>query len=180
MVFNTLSPLSTPDTQDHRNLQQFLQLHLVPDTTLMLPVAQLTEVLSIPLGQIVPIPQMPSWIMGVYNWRGQVLWLVDLGELLGLTPWHQQNLTTPVHRAVVLHSTPKAASGTPSVRYTLGLVVSHIDEMEWCQPSEIQSPPTSAVTPSLAPFLRGYWLNPQGKMLIVLDGEAIIAAMPKS
>ncbi|GBF83605.1 CheW protein [Aphanothece sacrum FPU3] len=61
----------------------------------------------------------------------------------------------------------------------LGLVVSGVEDIEWCNPAEIQSPPASAVTPSLAPFLRGYWLKTQGDMFVILDGEAIMAAMPK-
>ncbi|HAC65348.1 MAG TPA: chemotaxis protein CheW [Cyanothece sp. UBA12306] len=177
MAFNQLSSTSTQENPHQSNVEQFLQLHLVPDSTIMLPVAQLTEVLAIPLGQIIPIPQMPSWVMGVYNWRGEVLWLVDLGALLGLTPWHEQPLTTPVHRAVVLRSTSESSSRIASGRQILGLVVSRIEEMAWCNPAEIQSPPASAITQNLAPFLRGYWLNPQGEMLVVLDGNAIMSAM---
>jgi len=43
-------------------------VHLVPDTTAMFTVNQMTEVLTIPIAQIVPDPQMPAWVMGVYNW----------------------------------------------------------------------------------------------------------------
>ncbi len=178
MVFRELSPKT--QTQARTNLEQFLELQLVPDTTVMLPVAQLTEVLNIPVGQIVPIPQMPSWVMGVYNWRGEILWIVDLGELVGLTPWHQKPLTSPVHRAVVLKSSSQKSSNSQSSRQTIGLVVNQVKEMAWCDPEQIQSPPGSAITPSLASFLQGYWLNPQGEMFIVLQGKAIMAAMPKS
>ena len=52
--------------------------------------------------------------------------------------------------------------------------------MEWCNPDEIQSPPLSAVTPELVPFLRGYWLKSNGEILVVLDGNSIIAGMPQS
>lgn len=176
-MFPKLSPETQP--QYCHNLEQFLELQLVTDTTVMLPVAQLTEVLNIPLGKIVPIPQMPTWVMGVHNWRGEILWMVDLGSLVGLTPWHQQRLTLPVHRAVVLQSTSHSSPVTQGNRQTLGLVISQVKEMTWCDPEQIQSPPGSAITPRLAPFLRGYWLNPQGEMIIVLEGEAIMAAMPK-
>lgn len=69
-----------------RTSEQFLRFHLLPDTTVLLPIQQLTEVLTIPRSQIVPIFQMPTWVMGAYNWRGEVLWIVDLGYLVGLTP----------------------------------------------------------------------------------------------
>ncbi|ACB53542.1 putative CheW-like protein [Crocosphaera subtropica ATCC 51142] len=165
------------ETQDRHQLEQFLRFRLIPDTTLLLPVSQLTEVITIPVGQIVPIPQMPSWVMGVYNWRGEILWMIDLGELLGLTPWQQQPQVTPIYRTIVLHS--GAISQNKAHRQHLGAVVSGVDDIEWCNPNDIQSPPGSTMTSNLAPFLRGYWLPPHGDMLVVLDGEAILAAMPK-
>ncbi|GBF81975.1 chemotaxis protein CheW [Aphanothece sacrum] len=175
---NLTLPSPTGETRNRSSLEQFLRFDLVPDTTLMLPVAQLTEVLTVPLGQIVPIPHMPPWVMGIYNWRGEILWMVDLGHLLGLTPWHQQTQNLLVYRAMVLHS-GKSTSSSKLNRQMLGLVVSGVEDIEWCNPAEIQSPPASAVTPSLAPFLRGYWLKTQGDMFVILDGEAIMAAMPK-
>lgn len=183
MTPNRLSPsfsfFSSTNGQEKDEAQQFLRFHLVPDTSVMLPLAQLTEVLTIPLGQIIPIPHLPSWIMGVYNWRGEILWMVDLGQLLGLTAWHQQTMTSSFYRAIVLHSTRHNTLQTKVRGEVLGLVVSQVEDLEWCNPHEIQSPPGSAVTPSLAPFLRGYWLKPGGNMIVTLDGEAIMAALPK-
>ncbi|MDJ0601336.1 MAG: chemotaxis protein CheW [Crocosphaera sp.] len=167
-------------TQERDQLEQFLRFQLVPDTTLLLSVSQLTEVITIPLGQIVPIPQMPAWVMGVYNWRGEILWMIDLGALLGLTPWHQQPQITPIYRSIVLHAGTSSQKVSKTRRQQIGAVVSRVDDIEWCHPNAIQSPPASAVNSSLAPFLRGYWLPPGGEMLVVLDGEAILAAMPKS
>lgn len=160
--------------------KQFLRFHLVPDTTVLLPMEQLTEVLAIPNGQIVPIFHMPPWVMGVYNWRGEILWMIDLGHLVGLTPWHQQTNTTSVFRAVVLQANSKSSTLNHSkTTHLLGIVVNRVEDIEWCNPDTIQSPPSSTVTPELAPFLRGYWLKPNGEMLVVMDGQAIIGAMPK-
>ncbi len=169
--------LSPTDSTDRGEGEQFLRFHLWPDTALMLPISQLTEVLTIPIGQIVPIPHMPAWVMGVYNWRGEILWMVDLGHLVGLTPWHQQTVSSSNYKAVVLHDRSRETAKTR--KQMLGLVVSRVEEIEWCNPDGIQSPPASAVTPELAPFLRGYWLKPNGEMIVTLDGEAILAAMPK-
>lgn len=158
--------------------EQFLRFYLEPDTRVMLPVTQMTEVLTIPLGQIIPIPHMPAWVMGVYNWRGEILWMVDLGHLVGLTPWHQQTLKGSTYRAFVLRSAGTAS--TSGKNLSLGLVISRVEDIEWCDPAEIQSPPASAVEPRLAPFLRGFWLKPNGDILVALEGEAIMAAMPKA
>lgn len=163
--------------------QQFLRFHLIPDTTALLSVQQITEVLTIPLPQVVPIPHMPAWVMGVYNWRGEILWLADLGHLIGLTPLYQQEMGRPSYRAIVIHGgnqTPgRQKAGTQTTgRKMLGLVVNRVEDMEWCNPNLIQSPPESAVTSELVPFLRGYWLKPNnGEMYMVLDGEAIVTGV---
>lgn len=159
--------------------EQFLRFYLVPEMTVLLPISQLTEVLSIPIGQIVPIPHMPPWVMGVYNWRGEILWMVDLGQLVGLTPWYQQAQGASVYEAVVLHGRSDDSRSTKDEGQMLGLVVSHVEDIEWCNPDLIKSLPSSGVPPEMNPFLRGYWLKSDGEMLVVLDGEAIAAAMPK-
>jgi positive phototaxis protein PixI len=172
---DAINPVSTSSNAS----EQFLRFHLLPSTTALLPVEQLTEVLTIPNGQIVPIFHMPAWVMGVYNWRGEILWMVDLGHLFGLTPWHQQPLSASAYTAVVLQVRSNQATPANVQNQILGLVVNRVEDIEWCNPDVIQSPPSSTVTPELAPFLRGYWLKSNGDMLALIDGKAIIAAMPK-
>lgn len=158
--------------------EQFLRLHLAHKTTALLPLKQLTEVLTIPLGKIVPIPHMRAWVMGVYNWRGEILWMVDLAHLVGLTPWYQKTSSASVHKAVVLRVHNINNTSTKLKSQMLGLVVNQVEDIEWCNPNGIQSPPSSTVTAELVPFLRGYWVKANGEILTVLDGEAIMKAMP--
>jgi positive phototaxis protein PixI len=153
--------------------EQFLRCHLVPNALVMLPVAQLTEVLKIPVGQITPIPHLPAWVMGVYNWRGDILWTVDLGHLLGYTPWHQQSVSTSSYTAAILHV--DTGAGEPR---SLGLIVTQVQDIELFDPNQIQSPPP-AITPELAPFLQGYWVKADGEMLACLNANAILTAMSK-
>lgn len=178
--------------------EQFLRLHLTADFPALLPVQQVKEVLTIPRDQIVPIPEMPAWVIGIYNWRGEILWMVDVGHLCGLTPWYQQPAYVSMHSTVVLRvkETPKPTPGKmlekmlgnplgepaeemPAVMQTLGLVVNAVEDMEVCDLSLIQSLPLSSLPPQLAAFLRGYWWKSDDDMLAVLEGEAIMAAMPK-
>lgn len=164
--------------------QQFLRFHLMPDINAMLPVHQMTEVLTIPIAQVVPIPQMPAWVNGVYNWRGEILWLIDLGQLIGLTPLYQQASNRSNYTVIVIHSSQQrsskqhaGSSGTSGK--VLGLAVNRLEDMEWCNPDVIQSPPQSSITPELVPFLRGYWLKSNGDILVVLDSNSIFAGMPQ-
>jgi positive phototaxis protein PixI len=161
--------------------EQFLRFHLEPDTKVMLPIKQIIEVLQIPLGQIVPIPQMPPWVMGVYNWRGEILWMVDLGHLLGLNSWYQQEIKTSHYTAAVLSATiTNNTKEKQTDKKSLGLVITQVEDIEKCNLNLIQSPPTSAISATLAPFVQGYWLKNKGEMILTLNGEAIIAAMPNS
>lgn len=173
--------LTTPKAS-RRSQQQFLRFHLEPDTEAMIPVSQLSEVLTIALGQIVPIPHLPPWVLGVYNWRGEILWMVDLGHLLGLTPWHQQSTRRSHYRTIILngdigYNEKQRKSGFKSQdrNQMLGLVVNQVEDIEWCNPDDIQSPPTASVSAKLIPYLRGFWVKPNGDIITTLDGQSIVA-----
>ena len=176
-VSNPLLPV--PNSVSSSEKEPFLRFHLEPDTTALLPLPQLAEVFNIPIGQIVPIAHMPSWIRGVYNWRGEILWIADLGHLVGLTPTYQQHRSTLTYTTVVLQSLSNNATSTTVKNQLLGVIVNRLEDIEWCDLEQIQSPPPSTVHPGLLPFLRGYWWKSDNDMLAVLDGEAIMAAMPK-
>ena len=177
---DSLSVLPATEKASSKALEQFLRFRLMPDTTVLLPMQQMTEVLAIPNGKIVPIFHMPAWVLGVYNWRGEILWMIDLGYLLGLTACYQEPITGSAYKAVVLQARFNPTTSTNIKSQMLGLIVNRVEDIEWCNPDLIQSPPSSTVTPELVPFLRGYWLKPNGEILVVMDGQAIIAAMPKS
>ncbi|MCG8365586.1 MAG: chemotaxis protein CheW [Pseudanabaenales cyanobacterium] len=172
--------IPVPETDILVANEQFLRFRLEPDTTALLPIRQLTEVLKIPIGEIMPIPHMPTWVMGVYNWRGEILWMLDLGHLLGLTPWYQQTLSGSTYSAIVLHTEFNPPQNQPIGHQSLGLVVSRVEDIEWFDPGMIQSPLGSAGTTGLAPFLSGYWVKSDGEMLDVLDGNAIFDRMPRA
>ena len=164
-----------------RNEEQFLRFHLEPNTKVMLPIQQITEVLKISIGHIVPIPEMPSWVMGVYNWRGEILWMLDLGHLIGLNSWYEQGVNATNYTALVLsEGNYKNAKAKGMEKISLGLIIAQVEDIEWCNPDAIQSPPASAITAELAPFLWGYWLKPDGETVWTLNGSAIFAAMSQT
>ena len=167
MASNSLQP--GIEAAENTN-QQFLRFYLDCNVRVMLAIAQITEVLKIEFSQIVPIPQMPPWVMGVYNWRGDILWMVDLGHLLGLNSWDRIGLG---ECNVVVLSPNKAIPGAED-NIHLGLVVCRVEDLEECNQREIQS--TSKSATQIA-FASGYWSKPDGE-ISVLDGQAIARAMP--
>lgn len=160
------------------NSLQYLKFQLYPDTKAMLPIAQITEVLKIQLRQIMPIPQMPTWVMGVYNWRGDILWMIDLGQLLGLDSWYQHQHERLLHSAIVL--SPDREDNQSEHQIHLGLMVAGIDDLATCNGEAIQGTVGSPLNHLVSSFLTGYWLNSSGEMILALDGQAIADAMPRT
>jgi chemotaxis signal transduction protein len=70
---------------------QFLSLWITPNQEMLLPTEQMSEILSLRLEDVLPIPETTSLVVGVFNWRQQVIWLVDLPAALGRLPLAQQN-----------------------------------------------------------------------------------------
>ncbi|NJR75372.1 MAG: chemotaxis protein CheW [Scytonema sp. CRU_2_7] len=159
--------------------EQFLRFQLVPDTTVLLPISHLVEVLTIAVDQLTPIPQLPAWVMGAYNWRGEVLWMVDLAHLIGLTPWHQQGISATY--SIIVLRVRSMSTLTNAENQMIGLVINRAEMMEWCDPDLLQSPSSDdVIAPELIPFLRGYQLKSNGEQLAVLDDEVIVTAISQS
>jgi positive phototaxis protein PixI len=137
----------------------FLSFSLPPDIQAMLPTENLIEILSLPTPQMVPIAHVPPEVLGVCNWRGEVLWLVDLGALIGMSPYN-------IHRQTVLNAIVIQYQG-----FVLGLVVEQINEMLRYDSASIHPVLTSPGKQSI--YLKGCWFE-QGKTLWVLDCEALI------
>lgn len=146
--------------------EQFLRLRLSAQIAALLPMQQLTEVLTVSETQIMPIPHLPAWAMGVHNWRGEILWMVDLGHLCGLSPWYEA--ARAQHAAVVLNLPEQ-----PDINQRLGLVVQQIEEIESCMLQNIQPWPPATAPAQLKPFTAGYWQKSAQESLPVLDGAAI-------
>jgi positive phototaxis protein PixI len=63
--------------------QKFLSFHLGTKGIAVISLQYITEILQVSLTEICCIPQMHSSVFGIYNWRGNMLWLVNLEEMLG-------------------------------------------------------------------------------------------------
>ncbi|MGL5878369.1 MAG: chemotaxis protein CheW [Xenococcaceae cyanobacterium] len=160
--------------------EQFLRFTIAPNTKGLMSISQMSEVLTINFGQILRMPHMNPWVMGAYNWRGAIIWMLDLGQLLGLPPLHQQETARSSYKAIVMYLPLQSDRCDLSAdRRALGLVVSQIEDIEWCNPALIQEAPPSCIGNKLMPFLRGYYLSTDGEALAVFEGESILAAMPK-
>ena len=155
--------IATSQSKNQSQTEQFLSFSLTSNLVIA-PTRQLTEVLTLTPQQIVPIPDLEAPVMGVCNWRGEVLWLVDLNVLLNGEPLPPLQGTH--YSAIILHHNSQ----------TLGLVVSQVTQMLWCAATDIQSLPHTPQMPQSSPFIQGYWVSPRSETLLVLNVPEIFAS----
>ncbi len=147
-----------PIPEDTR--QRFLRFQLSSENETLLPLEVIAEVLQLEPVEILPVPEVSNCLLGVYNWRGEILWLVDLNVLVGSPPlWHQApGLETPM--VIVVESGDRK----------VGLVVERVDDVERVAPETLHMP-TEFDSTAIAPFVMGYLPNHKGT---VLDVDVIV------
>jgi twitching motility protein PilI len=137
----------------------YLRLELTSDITAVLPMKNAQEVLMVSSRRITAIPNMPNCIVGLLNQRGRVFWVVDLPQMLEMSPI-DRNLQQ-YHMAII-----------NAANVSLGLIVKDIKGVMRLTIEEIQSP-IGNVSHSLIPYLQGCSLQ-QNEILLVLEAEAIV------
>jgi positive phototaxis protein PixI len=102
--------------------------------------------------------------LGIYNWRGEMLWLVDLEEMLGYTPLLKDSNTLAKMMAIVLENEGQY----------LGLLVRQLMDIEWLDTNEMKAPYPELFYPALSPFLDGYFIKNYQEILFNLNALSII------
>jgi positive phototaxis protein PixI len=147
--------------------QQFLQFQIQANLLAAIEIDLVTELVNIPSDRIVPMPHLPPAVMGVYNWRGEILWIVDLGILIGSqnSARHDRSLQP----TIILTS---GAIGQDRQPKTVGLVVNEIAEIEWLDLDLLQSPVPIDIYPKFAQWATGVWIS-ASKNCLKLNGHNI-------
>lgn len=145
--------------------KKFLSFNLGTKDTAVISLDHITEVLQVSLAEICGVPQMPSCVLGIYNWRGEMLWLVDLQDMLGYAPLSQGVNLLSKMMAVVLENEGKY----------LGILVRLMD-IEWLDTNQIKLPNSELFSREMSDLLQGYFINDSEEMIIAVDAAAIVQA----
>jgi positive phototaxis protein PixI len=145
-------------------MQRFLSFSITADTQAMLPTEQLAEILSLSPSQIAPIPEMPPAVMGVCNWRGGILWLIDLADWLGLKPLFAQDWRQPNYSILIVQGKGKV----------LGLAISNVGQMIVAESAQIKTPNPNKTKSILSNSIIGQWQSPSNETFLILDVEALL------
>ncbi|MFG6102259.1 chemotaxis protein CheW [Leptothoe sp. EHU-05/26/07-4] len=147
-----------PIPEDTR--QRFLRFKLSGENGTLLPLETIIEILQLEPVEILPVPEVPAYLLGVCHWRGAILWLTDLNVLVGSPPLWQQAPSLEKPLVIVIESGDRR----------VGLAVEQVDDVEMVAPETIHLPTEFDSTP-IAPFVMGYLPNHGGT---VLDVDVIV------
>ena len=145
------------------NISQFLSFFLTAEIQAMLPTEDLGEIIKIDPSYIVPIFDLSPAVMGVYNHRGEVLWVVDLSSLLALEPLYQQNYYHSYNVLLINKD-----------RKVLGLAVRQVGHLVLCKTEQIRRHKLQELTAKLSFCLVGEKRNSQGQTISVLSCDRIV------
>lgn len=153
LTFDLLSEAPMPpETQ-----QRLLRFPLGLEDSALLPLEQITEIFRVNVAEILPVPEMPNQILGICNWRGEMLWLIDLNHLVGCPPLFRQDpvLVPPLVMVVQVKG------------QSLGLVVPQVNDIELHDLQQLQPPSVGLFPPKLLPFVLGALRGGNGTVLDV-------------
>lgn len=148
-------------TRDLQTMRKFLEFQIGEDSVALLPAEIVMEIVSLNSKQILPVPQVPACVTGVYQWRGETLWVLDIGVLCGFPSlsWGKNNLL------LVLQI------GDQSV----GLAVPQVRDIESYDLSTLKEPSNDLFNKELRPFLQGFFILPEEKLAMLFDASAIVS-----
>jgi purine-binding chemotaxis protein CheW len=151
-----IKPLENPEGELH------LRFYLASGEVCAFPATGIAEVMQQTPDQIAPIPNASPLLLGTINLRGRVIWVADLGQLLG------DSVALKTDRPTI----PVIA--IEDQEQIIGLAIDSIGEMDWldAEQLEIQQPPTEG----MAPFVQAQWqANEESTILVnLLDPVKIL------
>lgn len=110
--------------------------------TTLLVLDNIREVVKISPQKVLAVPHVPDWLLGIYDWRGELLWLTDLNRLLG---FNRTNLSGGgMMISLQVH------------QHTLGLFIPQVEEIEQHNPEKLQAPVPGLLPTHLLPYVQGY------------------------
>jgi positive phototaxis protein PixI len=131
--------------------QRFLRLQLCPENTALLAVEAIAAVVNISVTDILPVPHMPSCVLGLCNWRGDMTWLVDLGRQVGFSGLDHHSQFMGVIAEINGQS--------------LGLCISQVHDIESHDPQIIHPPSPEMFSNQFLPFVKGYLTGDRSTIL---------------
>ncbi len=157
--------------------ERFLGFSIQPDTQALLSLSNLQGAIELPINEILPVPQMAPYLLGIVNWRGKSTWVADLAQFMGGEYYIQR--CPQVTKATVL----MVQVGST----TIGLMVDRTISVTTYDPALAIPINDNFVAAKMRRFLGGYFLDPAdltstnqtqtGRTWLLIDLPRIFQAM---
>lgn len=169
MVLNLdfLTSDDAPDPNDvsasSRDGELCLRFDVPSGNEFALPASGVREVMSVYLDRITPIPNASPFLLGTYNWRGQVIWVADLGQFLG----DRVLVNTDQNEVSVLI--------VEEQELVMGFAVRAVANTEWLDLDRMLAPDAS-LPAAMSSFIKGVYpaTSTDAPQLRLLDRVAIL------
>ncbi|HHP7230623.1 MAG TPA: chemotaxis protein CheW [Xenococcaceae cyanobacterium] len=171
---NSLSVSINTKTDKESTTQQinkFLQFYLGSNDSItssssgrdlaLLEAEIVTEIITVSVSEILSVPQMPYCVLGIYSWRSEMLWIVDLENLLGYPPSFSPNDETVLVMVVQIEG------------QSMGLVIPQIDNIIQQDLAQFKAPTSEIFSEDILPFLNGYLTDKANNIVMLINGEEI-------
>ncbi len=157
------APTTTNVEMGSRDGELCLRFDVPSGNEFALAASGVREVMSVYPDRITPIPNASPFFLGTYNWRGQVIWVADLGQFLG-----DQLLVNTDRSEVSLLIVEEQ-------EIIMGFAVRTVINTEWLNVDRIVSPDLD-LPPAMRAFVTGVYSTTGSDTpeLRLLDRVAII------
>lgn len=143
---------------------QFISIEVTNTLPLILSTRELDEVITLDHKIILQIPGMPTVVAGVFQWDGEIIWLIDLAFLMGFNPLLSTGYYQQKFRAV------KVKFGDSY----LALLVQKVGNLINIESQNITVGKPAKINSLVKRFIKGTCQNSAGAKMMILDIEAIV------
>ncbi|MEM1170951.1 MAG: chemotaxis protein CheW [Cyanobacteria bacterium P01_H01_bin.35] len=150
--------------------QQFISLEVTKTVEVILSTRELDEVITLDHRTILQIPGMPTVVVGVFQWQGEILWLVDIAYLMGFEPLLSTGYYEQKFRVVKVKFRDSY----------LGILVQKVGNLIDVKSKDISTIEKQKTNSLVEKFLQGTCKNSAGEKKMILDIEAIIEYIEKT
>jgi positive phototaxis protein PixI len=147
--------------------ERFLGFNIQPEVHALLSLNNLQGAIELPLGEILPVPQMSPYLLGIVNWRGKSTWVADLAQFMG-GEYYSQRCPQATKVTVLMVQTGAT---------TIGLVVDRTISVVVYDSATAIPVDDNFVAAKMQRFLSGYFLDPENRTWLLIDLPRIFQAM---
>ncbi len=138
----------------------YLKFDLDTPQQLAFPAMGVLEVVELARENVTTMPNVNPLLMGTFNLRGEILWILDLVLMFRET---YLNPSTGQYAVIVV----------PDEDTSIGLAVPKIRGMTWLDTQQIQGAGTLPFE-RLKPYVRGSYMPEDRSSVLLLDPEALV------